>query len=192
MEERNDGVHPQTDDCGRPTRVAFSGAMDLKWRLSQARGYLGLGMIHEAVVELDHVPAGMARQTEVLALRALVLQEQAQWPPLAEVAHELVQRQPAESGWWITWAYATRRGHSLAAAEAILLEAERTHPREAAIQFNLGCYACVRGDLIEARRRVDQAIALDPSFKEAAATDPDLVRLRETQGASRPSAPEIT
>jgi Flp pilus assembly protein TadD len=162
--------------------------MDLKWRLSQARGYLGLGMIAEAAAELDDVPAGMAQQTEVLALRALLLQEQAQWPALAEVAHELVQRQPAECGWWISWAYATRRSQSLAAAEAILLEAERAHPHEATIQFNLGCYACVRGDLVEARRRVDQAIALDKSFREAAATDSDLARLREAEGDSRRSA----
>ena len=161
--------------------------MDLKWRLSQARGYLGLGMIEEAAVELNQLPAGTAGQTEVLALRALVLQEQADWPPLAEIAQTLVQRQPAESGWWITWAYATRRSRSLEAAEAILLEAERTHPRVAAIQFNLGCYACVRGDLTEARRRVDHAIALDQSFKDAAATDPDLGLLRDAEGGSRRS-----
>jgi Tfp pilus assembly protein PilF len=80
----------------------------------------------------------------------------------------------------VTWAYATRRNQSLAAAEAILIESERAHPNQATIQFNLGCYACQRGDLIEARRRVDRAIALDVSFKEAAATDPDLTLLRES------------
>ena len=146
--------------------------MDLKWRLSQARGYLGLGMVAEA------------DQTEVLALRAAVLQEQSDWPPLEEVARELVRRQPTESGWWITWAYATRRNRSLAAAENILLDAERAHPREAAIQFNLGCYACQRGDLLAARQRVDRAIALDPAFREAAATDADLATLREADAGA--------
>ena len=73
--------------------------MDLKWRLSQARGYLGLGMVEEAAVELDHLPAAAAEETEVLALRALVLQEQAKWPPLADIAQTLVRRQPEESGW---------------------------------------------------------------------------------------------
>jgi hypothetical protein len=29
--------------------------MELKWRLSQARGYLGLGMVEEAGAELDRV-----------------------------------------------------------------------------------------------------------------------------------------
>jgi Tfp pilus assembly protein PilF len=64
----------------------------------------------------------------------------------------------------------------------ILLEAERTHPKEAAIQFNLGCYACQRGDLAEARRRVERALAFDPSFREAAASDPDLAPLRAADG----------
>jgi Tfp pilus assembly protein PilF len=162
--------------------------MESKWRLSQARGYLGLGMIEEAAAELEQVPAAAAQDTEVLALRALVLQEQAKWPPLVDVARKLVLRQPKESGWWITWAYATRRSRSLAAAEAILLVAERNHPKEAAIQFNLGCYACLRGDLTEARRRVDQAIGLDHSFKEAAAVDPDLAPLRDAEDGSRRSA----
>jgi len=152
--------------------------MELKWRLAHARGYLGLGMIEDAAAELDLIPAEAAQETDVLALRALVLQEQANWPRLTTVARELVLRRPAVAGWWITWAYATRRTESLVAAETILLEAERSHPREPAIQFNLGCYACLRGNLTEARRRIDQAIALDKSFREAAATDPDLAALR--------------
>ncbi len=151
--------------------------MELKWRLAHARGYLGLGMIDDAAAELDQVPPGMAQETEVLVLRALVLQEQAKWPALTDVAHELVQRRPMEPGWWVSWAYATRRCRSLAAAEAILLDGERLHPAEAVIQFNLGCYACLRGGLVEARRRVDRAIALDSSFKETASNDPDLTPL---------------
>jgi predicted Zn-dependent protease len=154
--------------------------MELKWRLAHVRGYLGLGMIEDASTELDQVPPETAQDTDVLSLRALILHEQEKWPMLVKVASELVLRQPSEPGWWVTWAYATRRSQSLAAAEAILIESERAHPNQATIQFNLGCYACQRGDLIEARRRVDRAIALDVSFKEAAATDPDLTLLRES------------
>ena len=89
-----------------------------------------------------------------------------------------IRRAPAEASAWVTWAYATRRADSLQAAEKILLEAEHHHPAEPTIQFNLGCYACLRGDLDVARRRVDRAIALDKKFAAAAATDPDLGRLR--------------
>lgn len=159
--------------------------MELKWRLSQAHGYLGLGMVDEAAAELDRVPIEQAHESAVLALRVLVLHAKADWPSLMEVARTLVVRQPGEDGWWITWAYATRRARSLSAAEEILLRAEHTHPRGATIQFNLGCYACQRGDLIEARRRVERAIALDKSFREIAATDPDLEPLRAAEGNAR-------
>lgn len=156
--------------------------MQPKWRLSHAQGYLGLGMVAEAAAELDRIPAPDRDEIPVLALRLIVLQERCEWPALRAVAAEFVKRKPAEAAAWVTWAYATRRAESLAAAERILLDAERLHPREATIQFNLGCYACQRGALAEAQRRVDQAIALDRKFAEAAATDPDLAPLR----ASRP------
>ena len=152
--------------------------MQPKWRLSHAQGYLGLGMVAEAAAELDRIPAPDCDETPVLALRLAVLQERCEWAALRLVAAEFVRRDPAEPSGWVTWAYATRRAESLAAAEQILLEAERLHPREATIQFNLGCYACQRGALAEAQRRVDRAIALDKKFAAAAATDPDPAPLR--------------
>jgi Flp pilus assembly protein TadD len=135
-------------------------------------------MVAEAAAELDRIPAPERDAVEVLALRMAVLQEQQDWPALRAVAGEFARRVPTETAAWVTWAYATRRAESLVAAERILLDAERLHPAEPTIQFNLGCYACQRGDLAEARRRVDRAIALDQNFAESAATDPDLAPLR--------------
>ncbi len=145
-------------------------------------------MVEEAADELDQLPAAVARSTEALALRALILQEREQWTELIETARLLVLRQPREAGWWITWAYATRRGRSLDAAEAILLRAERSHPDEPTLQFNLGCYACLRGDLAEARRRVDRAIALDAGFRALADSDPDLASLPQAGSHGAPDS----
>lgn len=154
--------------------------MQLKRRLSYAQGYLELGMVAEAAAELDRIPAADSGALEVVAVRLAVLQEQKNWPALSALAGDLVRRAPAEAAAWVTWAYATRRADSLPAAERILLEAEQHHPTEPTIQFNLGCYACQRGDLPAARDRVNRAIALDPKFAQAAATDPDLAPLRAT------------
>jgi tetratricopeptide (TPR) repeat protein len=155
--------------------------MQLKWLLSHTRGYLELGMIEEAAAELDRIPELSASEFDVRVLRALVLQEQKQWGRLVPLAARLAREKPGDAGWWIMWAYATRRAASLPAAEKILLEAETHHPKEATIQFNLGCYACQRGDLASARKRVDRAIALDGHYREAAETDPDLTALRESE-----------
>lgn len=149
-----------------------------KRRLSHAQGYLQLGMVAEAAAELDRVPAPDNTELDYLTLRLAVLQEQKDWPALRDLARQVVARVPAEAAAWVTWAYATRRADSLEAAEHILLAAEVQHPHEPTIQFNLGCYACQRGDLATARERVDRAIALDPKFGPAAETDPDLAPLR--------------
>ena len=152
--------------------------MQPKWRLSHAQGYLSLGMVAEAAAELEHIPAPARDEPAALALRVAVLQERCEWPALRALAAEFVRRAPGEAAGWVTWAYATRRAESIAAAEKILLEAERLHPSEPTIQFNLGCYASQRGALAEARRRVDRAIALDKNFTALAATDPDLAPMR--------------
>ena len=155
--------------------------MRSKWRISHAQGYLGLGMVAEAAAELDCIPAPERDGLTVLGLRVAILQERRDWSMLRAAAGEYARRAPAEAAAWVTWAYATRRADSLAAAEEILLQAERQHPAEATIQFNLGCYACQRGALAEAKRRVKRAIALDRKFAAAAATDPDLAPLRASK-----------
>jgi predicted Zn-dependent protease len=158
-----------------------------KRRLSFAQGYLQLGMVTEAAAELAQIPAAESNTLEVLAVRLAILQEQKNWPVLRALASDFVQRSPAEPAGWVMWAYAVRRAESLAAAEKILLEAELQHPMEPTIQFNLGCYACQRGDLATARTRVERAIALDPKFTEAAATDPDLAPLRNADSEKKKS-----
>ncbi len=135
-------------------------------------------MVAEAAAELAQISAPDNDALDVIAVRLAVLQEQQNWPAAQQIAAHYVRRSPAEAAGWVTWAYATRRSESLAAAEKILLEAEQRHPREPTIQFNLGCYACQRGDLVTARSRVARAIALDKKFAAAAATDPDLAPLR--------------
>ena len=157
--------------------------MQVKRRLSYAQGYLELGMVAEAAAELAQIPDAEREALAVIAVRLAVLQEQKNWPALCALAGDFVRRSPQEPAAWVTWAYATRRTDSLAAAERILLEAEQRHPSDPTIQFNLGCYACQRGDLVAARQRVDRAIELEPKFVKSAATDPDLAALRESSPA---------
>ena len=163
--------------------------MHVNRHVSYAQGYLELGMLAEAAAELDQIPAPANESTAVLALRLALLQEQKNWPVLRVAAGDFVRRYPEDAAAWVTWAYATRRADSLAAAERILVEAEQLHPGEPTIQFNLGCYACQRGDLKVARRRVDRAIALEENFRALAASDSDLAPLRAAERADCPPSP---
>jgi Tfp pilus assembly protein PilF len=152
--------------------------MNLRWRLSHARGYLALGMLGEAEAELDAIDPTDAAGSEAQTLRVALLHERQDWPRLLVLARELVARQPEEPGWWVSLAFATRRVESLQQAQMVLLEAVRRHANEAVIHFNLGCYAAQTGALDEAARRVRQAIALCEDFREIARRDPDLEPLR--------------
>ena len=154
--------------------------MTAKWHLSYARGYTELGLLTEAAAELELVSEAARQTTEFLDVQALLFQGQGKWSGLQEVAGELCRRHPENPAWWIMCAYGARRAASLNEAEAILLDAHRHHPEDATILFNLGCYACQRGDLALARTRVEKAIGIDPRFREAAASDPDLSALRGT------------
>lgn len=156
--------------------------MFLKRRLSHAQGYLELGMVAEAAAELEQIGGADAQQADVLAVRLAVLHEQKNWPAVRDLARDLVRRESADAAIWVTFAYATRRADSLEAAEKILLAAEQQHPDEPTIQFNLGCYACQRGDLVAAKFRVERAISLDAKFTALASTDPDLAPLRAAGG----------
>lgn len=160
-----------------------------KRRLSHAQGYLGLGMVAEAAAELAHLTGPDAETPEALAVRMAVFHEQGNWSAVRDLAGQLVDRGIADAAVWVTWAYATRRSDSLTAAEAILLRAEKLYPDEPTIQFNLGCYASVRGDFVVARRRVARAIALDATFGALASLDPDLAPLRAA-GAATDCQPE--
>ena len=152
--------------------------MNWKWRVSHARGYRELGLLKEARQELALVPETHADNSEVLAEYAALSQETGSWRKLAAACRTLAKRHPEDPGWWIMWAYGTRRAESIEAAEKILLEAEALHADNATIQFNLGCYACQLGNLGAAHARVQRAIALDRAFAAMAQSDADLEPLR--------------
>ncbi len=150
------------------------------WHLRHAEGYRELGLRDEARKELALVPSAHHGTADYVAAQAALAQDEHRWADLSQWGQRWVAVAPTEAGAWILWAYGTRRAVSLEAAEQILLEGLRRHPHHATLHFNLGCYACQRGDLPLALRRVLRAIALDPAFKALAAEDPDLLPLRQT------------
>ncbi len=136
-------------------------------------------MYAEALAELEQIAPEDRASPEVLLAKAVILQSLAEWPAMVEIASDLVRLRPDLPDGWILWAYAARRAQSLAVADLILRQAEKIHPVNATIHFNLACYACQLGNLLVAQARLSRALSLDGSFRKAAETDPDLEPLRE-------------
>lgn len=151
-------------------------------QLREAHGYIELGLLDEAAGALEEIAPEKKTSVEVMATRVLLYRKAENWPLLEVVARHLVKARPCEVAWWVDWAFATRRATSIEAAEGILIRAVESHPQEAILHFNLGCYACQTGRIEEAKMRVAQAVRLDRAFQKAALDDPDLELMWEDFG----------
>lgn len=144
-----------------------------------AVGYANLGMVNDALDELNHLSPSMAADGGVMEFKLRLLERAQNWSDAAALAAKLASSHPNEARWFVAWAFAKRRSDSLETASKILCEAASLHPKDPLIQFNLGCYAAQRGDLTTAHSHVRRAIELDHGLEKLAHEDPDLEPLRQ-------------
>jgi len=150
---------------------------DTRQILEAAQGYYSLGLFDEVIEELDGLRGDDTKCTPAVALRIEAFQATKNWGPARELAEEMARKEPAKPEWWIAWAYALRREKTIHEARGVLWEAAQLHPAVDLIQYNLACYACVLGELDEARRLLAKAMGLSPGCREMAKRDEDLKAL---------------
>jgi len=146
----------------------------LQRRLDAVHGFITLGMFQDALDEIENLPPEFRSDDVVLALRIEIFQGLEKWESCRVLAESLAMRSPENSGWWLSWSFALRREQSVEAAQAVLREAAEIHPTVAMIAYNLACYACVLGEIAEAKELLKRAVVMDESFKKMALDDPDL------------------
>jgi Tfp pilus assembly protein PilF len=147
---------------------------EIQRHLRAAIGFIELGMLEDAVSELESLLPEDRDRSSVLALRVEIYRTAGNWSLMEVAARELWKRHPEEPDYWTNLAWAVRRLDSVVAARDILLEAVERFPSDAMTHFNLGCYACQLGDIDQAKTRVRKAIKLDAKFKLLALDDADL------------------
>jgi hypothetical protein len=149
--------------------------------LSAAVGWLGLGNVGEATVELAKIGPAFQNHPDVLELRWLICAEQSQWEEGLQIARSLLHHAPERSTGWLHQAYALRRvpEGGVKAAWKALLPAFDKFPKESIICFNLSCYACQMRQLDAARVWLKRALVLGGKarIKKMALADPDLQEL---------------
>ena len=146
---------------------------------SRVTGYMQLGIIEEALIELAMLPDDDQWGKKKRAMRLEIFQQQKNWQEMAEVAHGLRMEFPEDVQWWIADAFATRRSQSIEQAREILLEGLVCHYEDATIRFNLACYACQLGSLGECMDFLKEAVKRDKRFKVMAMEDEDLKDVRD-------------
>ena len=150
----------------------------LHWRLERAEGFLLLNMAAAARSELEALPPEVRDSVPARIAALQVALAEKDWPQAAALARQLRAEDPRRPEFWIWEAYARRRHESVAAARAVLAQARQAFPRIGVLAYNLACYACVEGELAQARPLLREAFQLAPHLAEDAGDDEDLRPLR--------------
>jgi len=152
---------------------------DVTAACQRAIGFLELGMPEDALAELEQLHGDAADASPVLHLKVDALLRLQDWAAAAEICLPMLEKEPADPGWWIQAAFAQRRASSVGEAEMILRTALQGHPKHALILYNLACYACVQERFDEACELLEQSFAEEPAAMLLMATgDPDLAGIR--------------
>jgi len=144
-------------------------------QLRAAQGFLELGDPDSAWEELESIPAEDRAHQAVLWMRLEIYRAKQKWDGVVEIAQHLVESSPDAPQHWIDLAWGQRRAIDLQTAEKTLKEALGKFPNEAVIHYNLACYSCVSGRIEEGKVQLETAFKLDPSLREDALDDQDLV-----------------
>jgi predicted Zn-dependent protease len=102
-------------------------------QLTEAVGYLELGMLQDAWDVLEEIPAEQRHLPPVLQMRLEIYRRMEKFEGMATIAEHLTKVFPKDSQNWISLAYAQRRCLDLQTAEKTLLEAQKRFP-EAALE----------------------------------------------------------
>jgi tetratricopeptide (TPR) repeat protein len=105
------------------------------------------------------------------------------WKAMREIAKRLAEFQTEDVQWVVSYAYASRRAESIAAARQILLNAEAKFPKEAIIKYNLSCYFCQAEDIEPAKNYLNKAFEIDSNWRSSALEDEDLKPLWDSMRA---------
>jgi lipopolysaccharide biosynthesis regulator YciM len=143
--------------------------------LEYASGYLALGLLDEASDELEMIEGDDRMSADVMRLRVDLYHQAKQWDLLLAVARALARLAPEDEQGWISWAFALRELQRVPEAQEVLVKAESIHGQSCAtLHYNLACYACLLGNMEDAKNRPSTACKMEAVFKASALDDPDL------------------
>jgi tetratricopeptide (TPR) repeat protein len=148
-------------------------------QLDAAEGYLMLGLPERALDILRSRPDWATMQFEASlltgeALRALGRHREALRP--LEAASKL---RPGDVGVAIALGWCYKRTHRLAQAIDALERAEREHPDEPLLHYNLACYWSLARNPAKALDALAVALTLDPDLRSLIADEGDFDPIRD-------------
>lgn len=151
---------------------------DFQRILLAAQGFAELGMLADALAELETLDAAQRQRPEVLEMRTLLLMRSRRWPQALEAARALCTGAPDNGAGWVHAAFCLHELGQTALARDTMLAAPPALRDEPVFHYNLACYECALGDTESARAHLAHSFAMDKKYREFARHDPDLEPLR--------------
>ena len=146
------------------------------FHIQAAQGWLELGSASEARMELEKVSSPFHGHVEVLKVQWGICAAEKQWEAALDAAARLVELEPDDPLGWVHHSYSLHELKRTQEARDNLLRVVDKFPISATMRYNLACYECQLGDLVEARKWLEKAFRIGnrDQMKRAALDDLDL------------------
>ena len=146
------------------------------FHLLSAQGWLELGNLAEARVELSQVSSRFIEHPCVLEVRWQILAKEKAWEECVGLAAVLARAVPDNPVGWVHGSFALHELKQTREARDNLLVAVQRFPNDPLICYNLACYECQLGALDKEKTWFRLACHLGNAkhFRKLAREDPDL------------------
>lgn len=147
--------------------------------LACVEGYLQLGLLEDALDELERMPAPGKGRPEWLQLKVAALVKAVRWEEALVCCEELIRRAPESHHGYIHASFCLHELGRTLEARNRLLAAPRFVTEQALFYYNLACYEAQLENPDEAATLLRIAFRRDGSLCRVAISDRDLEPLRE-------------
>ena len=142
-----------------------------------AEGYSELGMLDDALAQLDQLETEHENRLEILRMRVEILLRKQNWQDALRLSLRLCAMNPSQPYGYVHAAFCLHELGRTSDAKQTLLDGPATLLDEPVYYYNLACYDTVLGNLEQAKAYLRASFRLDKSFRELAKHDPDLKQI---------------
>jgi predicted Zn-dependent protease len=144
-----------------------------------AEGYSELGMLDDALAQLDQLEAKDEDRLEIMRMRVDILLRKQNWEDALGLSLRFCTANPNQPYGYVHAAFCLHELGRTPEAKQTLLDGPASLLDEPVYYYNLACYDTVLGNLEPAKAYLRASFRLDKSFREMAKNDPDLQQIRD-------------
>jgi predicted Zn-dependent protease len=146
------------------------------FHVQAASGWLELGNLNEARVELGKIKGRQREHPDVVEVRWQISARESNWPECVQLAEKVISKAPLRPVGYIHKAFALHELGQTQEAWDFLFPLAEKFPEEVTIKYNLACYAAQLSRLWEAEQWLKLAFTVGQKeeLRSMALEDPDL------------------